>query len=286
MDKSTLHTVVEKFGGTDDDEIEGLLEKLNYIENTGKYGRLMKSISSANDKSNFLADVFEATFAFQFESSKLSLEYEVKQNATDNSSIDFLRRMGSGISIYLEARLLQQDNATDQSIRNQLESNNFYQIAMNGNDDHDSIIRLQNVILSKVQKKDGTPTKFLRVDKDIVNIVVIDVSDLILGTIDFYDCLLATHGDPYVEEVYRRGVFGLFQEPLSGYPQEIKKIAISYKHIRNTLSGILFLFKSKNSGLLDYALEHYLIWNPILANHAHVEEVCSEIKRAIPIRQR
>lgn len=285
MDKRALHTIVEKFGGTHDDEIEGLLKKLNYIENTGKYGKLLKSISSANDKSNFLADVFEATFAFQFEALKLSLGYEVKQDATDDSSIDFLRRMGSGISIYLEARLLQQDNSTDQSIRSQLENSNFYQIAMNGNDDHNSIIRLQNVILSKVQKKDGTPTKFLRVDKNIVNIVVIDVSDLILGTIDLYDCLLATHGDPYVEEVYRRGIFGLFQEPLSGYPQEIKEIAISYEHIRNTLNGVLFLFKSKNSGLLDYTLEHYLIWNPILTNHAHVEEVCSEIKRAIPVRQ-
>ena len=215
----------------------------------------------------------------------MSLEYEVKQDEADNSSIDFLRRMDSGVSIYLEARLIQQDNNTNQSIKDQLECSDFYQISMNGNDDHNSIVRLQSVIRSKVQKVDGTPTKFLRVGNDIVNIVVIDVSDLILRAIDYYDCLLATHGDPSVEEVYRRGIFGLFQEPLAEHPQGIQEIARSCEHIRSILSGVLFIFKSRNSGFLNFDLEHYIVWNPIAVNHAHVEEVCSEIDRAIPVRR-
>ena len=99
MDKEVLQAVVEKFGGTHDEEIEGLLNKINFIEDTRKYGRLMKSILLANNKSNFLADVFEVTFAFQFESVKLPLKYEVQQDETDNSSIDFLRQIDSGISI-------------------------------------------------------------------------------------------------------------------------------------------------------------------------------------------
>lgn len=284
MDKNTLRSVIEKFGSVSDDEVEGLLTKLNCIENTGQYGDLLKSILSENDKSNFLAFIFEATVAFQFESSGLSLEYEVKQDETNGSSIDFLRRMDSGVSIYLEARLLQQEKAIGESIQKQLENYEFYQIAMNGNDDRKSIIRLQSVILSKVQKKDGTPRKFLRVYKDNVNIVIIDVSDLMLGTVDVDDCLLATHGDPYVEEIYRRGIFGLFQEPSDGYPPEIKNLARSFGHIRSTLNGVLFLFKSMNSGMIDYKLEHYLIWNPNLADHSHIDAVCSEIKQAIPIR--
>jgi len=284
MDKKLLHAIVDKFDGTYDEEIEGLLKKLNFIEHTGKYDRLINSILSANDKSNFLADVFEASFAFQFESSNLPLEYEVKQDKTDNSSIDFLRRMDSGTSIYLEARLLQQDYTTNQSIKDQLDNNNFYRVGMNGNDAHDSIVRLQNVIVSKVQKKDGTPTKFLRIDKNTVNIVVIDVSELILGAIDLHDCLLTTHGDPYVEEVYRRGIFGLFQEPLSGYPKVIEQIAKSYKHIRSTLHGVLFIFKAKNSGLLNYSLEHYITWNPYLVDQKLIEKVYSEIIQAIPIK--
>ena len=55
---------------------------------------------------------------------------------------------------------------------------------MNGDDERDGVIRLQNVILSKVQKDDGTPIKFLRVSNDNVNIVVVDVLDRLLGTID------------------------------------------------------------------------------------------------------
>jgi len=287
MNRTTLLAAIRNSGGAEqpDIEVNGLLEKLLYLEETGKYARLLASIASANDKSNFHSAIFEATFAFQFERSGLPLEYEVKQDEGSSSSIDFLRRTASGISIYFEARLLQQDNATGVSIREQLQGTNFYQIAMNGEDEHDAIIRLQSVILSKTQKADGTPIKFLRTSNDIVNIVVVDVSDLLLGAIDLHDCLLSTYGDPCVDEIYRRGIFGLFQEPSSGYPERIKTIASSYEHIRSILSGVLFLFKSSDCGLLDYNLKHYITWNPALSIHDQAQEICSEIRNVIPIRQ-
>jgi len=287
MEKSILTDAVKNSGGARQlgDEIDGILDKINFIEDIGKYSKLIRSISSANDKSNFLADVFEATFAFQFESSGLPLEYEVKQSATNSSSIDFLRRVDSGLSIYLEARLLQQDYMTNQSISDQLDTSPFYQIAKNGNDDHDSIVRLQNVILGKVQKKDGTPIKFLTVEDGIVNIVVIGVSELILGAIDIYDCLLSTHGDTYVAEDYQRGIFGLFQRPSTEYPIHIQNVAKSYEHIRNTLSGVLFAFKESNGGLLNYNLEHYMICNPNLVDQELSKKICSEITQAIPIKK-
>ena len=219
-----------------------MLKKLNYLKKVNRYRRLLQNILSANDKSNFLASVFESTIAFQFESTGLSLEYEVKQDTTDNSSIDFARQMDSGKSIYIEARLLQQDYATNQSIENQLDSNNFYKILKNGNDDHDSIVRLQNVIISKIQRKDGTPFKFLRVDENTVNLVAIEASQLMLGMIDLNDCFLSTHGDPYVKEVYRRGIFGLFQKPSSKYPEDIQIISSSFNHIRSTLEWCAFSF--------------------------------------------
>jgi len=282
LNKEILTIVVNKFGSACDEEISGLLEKLTFIEHTGKYGKLIKSISLANDKSNFLADVFEATFAFQFEVSNVPLEYEVKQDEGSSSSIDFLLRTNSGLSIYLEARLLQQDYTTTQSIKDQLETYQFYEILKNGDDDHDAIIRLQSVILSKVQKKDGTPVKFLTVDDSIVNIVVVEVSELFLGTIDIYDCLLSTHGDLYVEEIYRHGIFGLFQQPKEEYPEHILDAVNSYEHIRNTLSGVLFAFQAPNGGFLNYKLEHYMVWNPNLVDQELSEKVCSDIAKAIP----
>jgi hypothetical protein len=254
--RATLLAAINNSGGAEqpDDEVGRLLEKLTHLDKTRKFGRLMNAVASANDKNNFLASVLEATFAFQFESARLPLEYEVKQAEDKSRSIDFLRKTASGITGDFATRLLQQENATMLAIDAQLQQSPFYQIAMDGQDEHDAIVRLQGVILSKVQKPDGTPTKFLRVAPDIVNLVVIDVSDLILGAIDLDDCLLATHGDPAVRDEHRRGIFGLFQEPLAEYPERIQAVAKTFEHMRRTLSGILFLFRSHGSGVLDYQL--------------------------------
>ncbi len=286
MDRATLLAAIKNSGGAEqpDDEVGRLLEKLTHLDQTRKFGRLMNAVASANDKNNFLASVLEATFAFQFESARLPLEYEVKQDEDNSSSIDFLRKTASGISVYFETRLLQQENATMLAIDAQLQQSPFYQIAMDGQDEHDAIVRLQGVILSKVQKRDGTPTKFLRVAPDIVNLVVIDVSELILGAIDLDDCLLATHGDPAVRDENRRGIFGLFQEPLAEYPERIQAVAKTFEHMRRTLSGVLFLFRSRGSGVLDYQLEQYLMWNPRLIDQDRAKAICAEVEVAIPAR--
>lgn len=286
MDRATLLAAIKNSGGAEqpDDEVGRLLEKLTHLDQTRKFGRLMNAVASANDKNNFLASVLEATFAFQFESARLPLEYEVRQDEDNNSSIDFLRKTAPGISVYFETRLLQQENATVLAIDAQLQQSPFYQIAMDGQDEHDAIVRLQGVILSKVQKRDGTPTKFLRVAPDIANIVVIDVSDLILGAIDLDDCLLATHGDPAVRDEHRRGIFGLFQEPLAEYPERIQAVAKTFEHMRRTLSGVLFLFRSRGAGVLDYQLEQYLMWNPRLIDQDRAKAICAEVEVAIPTR--
>lgn len=286
MDRTALLAAIKNSGGAEqpDGEVDGLLGKLTYLKETGRYGRLIASIASANDKSNFLASVLEATFAFQFESAGFPLDYEVRQDEDHSTSIDFLRKSDSGTSIYFEARLLQQDNATTESIKDQLEKSSFYEIAMDGQDEHDAIIRLQNVILSKVQKRDGTPVKFLRVAPDTANLVVVDVSDLILGTVDVDDCLLATHGDPAVREEHRRGIFGLFQEPLAEYPERIQTIAKTFEHIRSTLSGVLFLFRPRGSGVLDYRLEQHLMYNARLIDENGAKSLHAEITAAVPVR--
>ena len=172
--------------------VDGLLTKLEPLEKTGRYGKLVKSILSANDRSNFLAFVFESTFAYQFESVGRHLKYEVKQVGAASSSIDFLYKSECGMSVYFEARLIQQDSDTSQSVRDQLEKFCLYRASMDGEDEGREIRRLQGIILSKVQKEDGTPQKFTRAAEGIVNIVVVDVSDLILAAIDrVTDCRLA-----------------------------------------------------------------------------------------------
>ncbi len=287
MDKQALINAICRSGGKRNalEEADDMWAKLDYLNQTGRYGLLLSQLSKANNKSNFLALVLEANFAYQYEAKGLELTYEVKQDAQHKSSIDFLRKVQSGDSVYFELRLLQQTQSITDSIKAQLQKSQIYHSVMGGRDEQAEVIRIQNTVLSKVQDKHGNPIKFFSTAADAVNVVVVDATESILGTIDVHDCMLATHGDPSVAEVHRRQVFGLFQADKAEYPNRIHDLAAKYAHIRNTLHGVLFLFKKANTGILAYQLEQYLIWNPERIDEARAHLICVDVTRAIPTRQ-
>jgi hypothetical protein len=105
-----LESAIRRSGGKQSalDEMEALRQKLDFLQQTGRYDRLLNQLRKSNDKNNFLALVLEANFAHQFESQNLPLTYEVKQEVQHKSSIDFLRNAPSGDSVYFELRLLQE----------------------------------------------------------------------------------------------------------------------------------------------------------------------------------
>lgn len=287
MDKQALVDAIVRSGGKQNalDEVEALYSKLDLLQQTARYKALLSQIANANDKNNFLALVLEANFAYQFESQGLELTYEVKQGAQHKSSIDFLRKSPRGDSVFFELRLLQQAKPITDSIAEQLQKQPAYYVSMMGEQEQDEVVRIQNTVLGKVQDKNGNPIKFFSTAADAVNIVVVDATDSILGTIDVHDCMLATAGDPGVEEPYRRQVFGLFQEDKPEYPQHIHDLATKYTHIRNTLHGVLFLFKKPDTGILAYQLEQYLMWNPTRIDKARVRPIFVDVASAIPVRQ-
>jgi hypothetical protein len=287
LDKQALIDAIGRSGGGRNalDEADALWVKLDCLQQTGRYGLLLSQLAKSNDKSNFLALVLEANFAYQFESQALELTYEVKQDAQHRSSIDFLRKTPSGDSVFFELRLLQQKQSITDSINTQLEKSQIYRVFMDGQDEQAEVVRIQETVLGKVQDRSGNPIKFFSTAADAVNIVVVDATDSILGTIDFDDCMLATHGDPTVKEVYRRQVFGLFQEDKPEYPQRIHDLAAKHAHIRNTLHGVLFLFKKPDTGILAYQLEQYLIWNPARIDGARERPIFADVASAIPVRQ-
>lgn len=288
MDKQALTDAIGRSGGKQNalDEADALWGKLVCLKKAGRYGLLLSQLAKANDKSNFLALVLEANFAYQFESQGLELTYEVKQDPQYKSSIDFVHKVPSGDSVYFELRLLQQTQSITDSIKAQLQKCQMYSVVMGGQDEQDEVVRIQNTVLSKVQDKHGNPIKFFSTSADAVNVVVVDATDSILGTIDFHDCKLATYGDPSVKEVYRRQVFGLFQADKAEYPLQIHALAAKYAHIRNTLHGVLFLFKKPDTGILAYQLEQYLMWNPTRIDETRARSICAEVIRAIPTRQK
>jgi hypothetical protein len=285
MEKGALEAAIIRSGwkGVWEDQLDGLFSKIQLLATKGRYGRLLANVESANDQSNFSASVVEVTIAFQFESAGMELEYEVKQDPNQGSSIDFRWNAAPEKTVYIEGRLLQQDQATTKSIEDQLRTGNVWSVAKDGDDEHQDIVRVQQVILQKVQKEDGTPTKFFSHDQGAINIVAIDISQIILETFDSYDCLLVARGDPAVPHMCKRGIFGLFQEPLPQYPEGIRALAKSYAHLKQTLHGLLFLFKRPKREPLNYSLEQNLVWNPDLMQESISKVIDEQIKSALPL---
>ena len=63
-----------------EDQLEGLWLKLQRLAPKRKYQRLLSNINNSNDRSNLMASVVELTFAYQFESAEIELDYEVTQD--------------------------------------------------------------------------------------------------------------------------------------------------------------------------------------------------------------
>lgn len=285
MDKQALEDAMTSSGWPQvwEDQLDGLWSKIEHLPRGRGFQRLRSNIKSSNDKSNLIASVLEVTFAYQFESAGIELDYEVKQDSSQPSSVDFRWKVAPGLAVYIETRLLQQDRATTESIEDQLRASNAWSVVKDGEDDQQDIIRVQQVIIEKVQKEDGTPTKFLVRDQGTINIVAVDVSEIILGMFDHDDCLLVGLGDPAVASICQRGIFGLFQELRPDYPDRIHVLAEAYAHIKNTLRGILFLFKRPKREPFNYSLEHLLVWNTSLMEKGDVAVISEQIKRAMPL---
>ena len=267
MDKEALRCAITRSSGGPNPiaELDTLWPRVELLQKPGRYGPLLSQLFAANDKNNFLALILEVNFAYQFESRGLALTYEIKQAPEHKSSIDFLRVLPSGDHIYLEVRLLQegQSNYSEQ----------------------DKIIRIQSAILSKVQDANGAPIKFFSTTPDAVNIVVIDASSTFAGMVDIHDCELASYGDPNVDGVFQRGVFGLFEEYRPGSPVRIHEFAAKHKRIRHTVHGVLFLFRP-GTEVLAYQLEQYLMWNPTLMARNRARPIYADIASAIPFHTR
>jgi hypothetical protein len=285
FNKQALEAAILRSGwpGVWEDQLDGLWSKIQFLAANGKYRRLLSNIEKANDRSNFVASMLEATIAFQFESAGIQLDYEIKQDPSHNSSIDFRWNTASGKTVYIEVRLLQQDKATTESIEGQLQAGNVWSVAKDGDAEQRDIVRVQQVILEKVQGRDGTPTKFLLRTQETINIVAIDISQIILGTFDQYDCLLVGQGDSAVPAISRRESFGLFQETRPEYPDRIQALAKSYVHLKETLHGILFLFRLPKRESFNYSLEQFLVWNPALIDYDSAAAISEQVKLALPL---
>lgn len=255
--------------------------KLELLSESNSYNTLLKALCSSNDLSEFNSYVFEVMFAYDFESKQQRLAYEVRQLTAENSSVDFCYKLQK-INIYFELRLIQQRNWITKTIDNQLEYRQISEILLNGKDESDESVRLQNLILQKCQNENGKPIKFYAKENHFFNFIVINVSELHLGMIDKADCFLTMYGDLNVPHLYRRGVFGMWQDLPENSSEIEKRCYAKFQYFRETIHAVLFVRYVKGSGYLnkmyiDRELEYFAILNNNLVAKETADLVIGEL---------
>jgi hypothetical protein len=268
-----------------------LLAKIQRLESTGTYGPLLKPVLMAADQGDLRGRLLEVNLAFQFERADLRPQVGAKQGG--KGDIDFRFTIGP-YEVFLETKLLREDDATRIEINSQLAASGIYRMAIE--DDRGDIFRLQRDLIQKAK-----PEKFQTRPKDNwVNLIGVDVSELQLGMADVGDCLLAAGGNPLAaihcgDSVRRRDVVGMFEkrsESLTEGQREwaaaVDKLVPSGVHPRDYIHGAVFLFRTpKDSAALVYELSAVVVWNPALAEESLVKIVESSLHKIVPrVRRR
>lgn len=267
----------------DDHRLTPLVEKIEFLQSVGRYGRLLEGLFAANDAANLRSLILEGTFACHFEMADLPLQYEVSRRLDDETSVDFVRPTDWGKDLCIEMRLVQQRQALTTLFEEQLRHSDYFEALIDGAGDRADTLRLQRLILEKAVNAGGDLVKFQADDTATYNIVAVEVSELHLGMLDDIDCVLATYGDPAVPDHARRGLFGLFQEVLPHYPAHIREVAERFAPFRSAVHAVLFLRKVPPEHPIDYVLEYILVHNQHLLSSDEGGRVAEEFNQAMEV---
>jgi hypothetical protein len=266
-----------------DSRLLPVISKLQYLSNKGSFARLLSDLFGCNDKSNMHSLLFEATFAWHFELKGKHLVYEVLQKPSGRSTIDFLYVPSQDMHIYFELRLLQQQATITALFEKQLRESPYFGTLLNGSDQQREVVRLQQVLLGKVQDREGNPVKFFSTEPPNYNVIVVDVSQPVLGMIDKYDCILSCYGDEALPPPYRRDVFGLFQILRSSDPALFQEIAQKFDHLREMIHGILFMRRPRESNAIDFDLQCYFIRNRHILSVTAYDRILAELGQVFAV---
>lgn len=254
-----------------------VVSKLELLSNRGRFRRLLNDLLACNNKANLHALLFEAVFAWHFEKEGRHLLYEVSQQLSGSTTVDFMHDLSQDMHVYYELRLLQQQEAITRLFEEQLHESNCFGTLLSGSDEQREVVRLQQVLLAKVQDRKGQPIKFFTANLPNYNLIVVDVSQPLLGMIDKHDCMLACYGDETVPLPCRRDVFGLFQVPGPDTPSPFQDISIRFDWLRRTIHGILFMRRPRESNPIDFDLQFYFVPNRLLLSEKPYRLILAEV---------
>ncbi len=258
-------------------------EKLEFLQGTGRYGRLLSEVLAANNKANLKSHLLEATFAYQFENAGMPLKYDVAGRSEDSTSVDFICQTDSGEEICVELRLVQQRQWITDLFEQQLREADCFGTTLDGAEDRAETLRLQRAILAKAVDENGKLIKFQRPQSGRWSVVAIEVSELHLGMIDEADCVLVAYGDRAVPEFARRQLLGLFQEALPDDPAHIHEVAGGFAPFRESIHGVLFLRKVPEGSPVNFDLEYLFLGNHQLITSEDVNRIAKSFRQAMEI---
>ena len=292
MTDTELKAIIQAAGGEcwALDDADALLEKINRLETAGGYGSLLTQFRSAKEPGDLRGRVLEANFADLFVQKGIALQYGAKQAKQGMSGdVDFCWCV-NGVQVFIEMKLLGQDQMTKNAINQQLENTGFCATLIS--DDTRDVARIQRDIFEKSSTKKFNP----QLEPTTINLVAVDVSELQLGTVDIGDCLLAAGGNELVashchQTFQRTAVVGVFESAGKTLTTEQAEWVRCYHgpsgadipHPRDYIHGVLFLFREpRERAALSYELRGAVVWNPALIDDARAKPVLEAFHQIVP----
>lgn len=282
-----LRHSIQKAGGGDNAlaYADALLEKINRLESTKRYTALLRQLSSSRQHGDFRGRVLEVNFVDPFVKQGIDLCYGAKQGS--KGDVDFCWTVNSQ-QVFMELKLLGQDQATRDSINKQLEAiGRSSTVVM---DDTRDIGRIQLDLFQK-----SSTTKFnSKPAKQWINLIGIDVSELQLGMADVCDCLVAAGGNSVASRHcsaadLRPNVVGVFERlgtltPLQKeWVSGVHKVPAGAPHPRDYIHGALFLFRQPSeTAALSYSLSSAIVWNPAMVTEKIAKPIAQALSGVIP----
>jgi len=224
-------------------------------------------------------------FADLFVQKGIELQYGAKQGMSGD--VDFCWCV-SGYRVFIEMKLLGQDQKTKVDIAKQLEESKVF--ATYVSDDTKDVARIQRDIFLKSATKKFNP----KLEPTMINLVAVDLSELQLGTVDLGDCLIAAGGNEFVKNCHpairRSAVVGVFEpadKALTTEQAEWVKcfhevLPAGEPHPRDYIHGLLFLFRdTQERAALSYELSGVVVWNPALIDAARAKPVLEAIHQIV-----
>ncbi len=277
-----LREVIQKAGGGANalEYADALLEKVNRLEGSKACDAILRQLFASREQGDFRGRVLEVNFVNAFLEQKQTVSCGAKQGGSGDVDV---RWSLAGVDVFIELKLLRQDQATKESINRQIEKVRESSTLIT--DDTRDIGRIQLDLFRK-----GNATKFNpKPEKGWVNLIGIDVSELQLGMADICDCLLAAGGNRIAamychEATLRPDVVGFFEELRRPTEKQREWVARIHQlqgcktHPREYIHGALFLFREpQETAALVYKLSGVIVWNPKLVSAELAKDIDSNL---------